>query len=241
MENKDISRIALQKIKESGRKPISKYVFSIKRVIFWSLVYLALIFGAISFSVLISLLLNNDWYLYNRFGFNFILKSLPYFWFVFLIVFTILGDFYYRKTFLGYRRKTIIIIFIYITLTVIFGSILSIVGIGDNIEKSLLKNVSVYRGFMFDKSEFWSNPEKGLLFGTIISIDDNFIKVIDHKNNIWIIDINQTTLGKKTEIKVGEIIKVIGNKNNDIFRADEIRPWIGNRNKQKMHINYMMR
>jgi len=242
MENKDISQIALEKIKESGRKPISKYVFNFKRVLFWSLVGISLVFGAISFSILISILFNNDWYLYNRFGFNFILKSLPYFWFLFLVIFTILGDYYYRKTFLGYRRSTITIIFIYITLTVISGSILSVIGVGQSLEKSLSENVSVYRGFMFDKNEFWSHPERGLLFGTIISIEDDFIKVVDQNGVIWIINTEGASFGTRAQIKVGEIIKIIGDKDmDDNFKANEIRPWMGNKHKQNININYMMR
>lgn len=242
MENKDISQIALQKIKESGIKPISKNFFNLKRVLFWSIVGISLVFGAISFSILISILFNNDWYLYNRFGFGFILRSLPYFWFVFLIIFTILGDYYYRKTYLGYRRKTITIIFIYITLTVISGSVLSVVGIGESIENSLSRNISVYQGFMFDKNEFWAHPENGLLFGRIIEIDNDLIKVIDQNGVIWIININEASVGRRAEIKVGEIIKIIGDKDfDDIFMANEIRPWIGNGHRQNFKFNYMMR
>ncbi|MFA6514930.1 MAG: hypothetical protein WCT42_01540 [Candidatus Paceibacterota bacterium] len=231
MENKDISQIALQRIKESGIKPISKNIFSLKRVIFWSLVGFSIVVGAVSFSVIISLLFNNDWYLYQKFGLNFIVKTIPYFWFVFLAVFTILGDYYYRKTFLGYRHRTITIVCVYIVITIVAGSTLNIIGTGKIIEESLRDHVPMYRGFIFDKDEFWSHPENGLLSGKIIGIKENLIQIIDSNGIIWIIDIDSAFVGGRAQIKIGETIKIIGDiDENNIFTVEQVRPWIGNKN-----------
>lgn len=242
MENKDISQIALQKIKESGLRPISKNIFNLKRVLFWSLVGMSILIGAISFSVILSVLFNNDWYLYNKLGFNFIFKSLPYFWFIFLAIFIILGDFYYRQTLLGYRHRTVTIVGVYVILTIIFGSILYVAGVGRIVEESLSKNVSIYRGMMFDKSEFWSHPEDGFISGQIILVDGNLIKIIDFKNNIWIVEIDKAFIGNKVQVKEGEFIKIIGDENNqNIFRAEQIRPWMGNKFNQNKNMNSIMR
>ena len=97
MDNKNISQIALERIKGEGIKPISRIVFSTKRVLFWVAVAVALVVSALAFSLILSALFNNDWDLYNKFGFSFILRTLPYFWFISLVVFIILGEFYYRK------------------------------------------------------------------------------------------------------------------------------------------------
>lgn len=227
MENKDISQIVLQKIKENGIKPISKNIFNFKKVLFWSLVGFSIFIGAISFAVIISLLFNNDWYLYNTFGLNFIFKTLPYFWFIFLAIFTILGEYYYRKTFLGYRHRTVTIIGVYIFLTIISGSILYVIGTGKMIEESLRNNIPIYRGFMFDKDEFWSQPEEGLLSGQIVEINGPVIRIIDLNGINWLISTNNASVGNRVKIEVGEIVKIIGNNNNDIFIANEIKPWIG--------------
>ncbi len=237
MENKTISQIALEKIKESGIKPISKNVFSIKRVLFWSLVGFSIIIGAISFSVILSILFNNDWDLYNKFGFSFIFKSLPYFWFVCILLLTILGESYYRKTSLGYRHRTVMIVFIYVTITIILGSILNIVGLGNIVEESMSENIPAYHGIMFDKNEFWSHPETGLISGKIISIDGNNLSIVDFNNNIWTINTENALIGGQTKIKEGEFIKLIGDvDDNNIFNAEQIRPWVGsklNQGKQK--------
>lgn len=223
MENKDISQIVLEKIKESGIKPISRKVFNFKRVLFWSLAGFSVVIGIVSFSVVLSILFNNDWYLYNKLGPSFILKSLPYFWFLFLLIFTVLGEFYYRKTFLGYRHRMTTIIGVYIILTVLFGSVLYIFGIGETVEKSLLENVPIYHVVIFDRDELWTHPEFGLLSGNIIEINGNTIKIVDLNNNIWVIDAGSTSINQ-AQLKIGDSIKVIGEDNDtdDVFTANEI-------------------
>lgn len=232
MENKDISQIALERIKESGIKPIPKNVFNLKRVTFWTFVGLSILIGAISFSVILSILFNNDWDLYNRFGFSFIFRTLPYFWFICLAIFTILGDFYYRKTTVGYRNSTIIIVGIYITLTVVSGSVLHFIGVGETIEGSLSKNISVYHGVMFDKDNFWTNPEEGLISGRIVSINGDSVRIIDFRNNIWDVSFGDAVIGKRVQIKEGVMIKIIGDTCSDgCFNAEQIRPWMNGKQK----------
>lgn len=225
MENKDISQIALERIKESGIKPISKKVFSFKRVLFWSLVGFSVVIGVVSFSVTLSILFNNDWYLYNKLGFNFIFKTLPYFWVACLLLVATLGKFYYRKTLLGYRQRTTTVIGAYIILTVVFGSVLYECGVGEVVEQSLTKNVPIYNNIIFDRNDFWSHPEEGLLSGKIIEVGDKVIKVVDFNGIVWVININNTFLDKKNKFEVGQIIKIVGDKDNDIdniFTAYEI-------------------
>lgn len=241
MENKDISQMALQKIKEGGIKPIPKNFFNFKRVIFWSLVFFSIIVGIVSFAILLSILFTNDWYLYNKLGLGFIFKSLPYFWVLALILFTILGDFYYRRTSFGYRYKTTTIVGVYILITIFFGSILHIIGIGKGVEESFHRNIPIYHGFMFDRDEFWSHPEEGFISGQIILIDGNLIRIIDIKNNIWVIETNDAFIGRKVKIQEGEFVKIIGGFGDGIFIAEQIRPGIGNRFNQNKKMDNMMR
>ena len=226
MENKNISQIALERIREEGIKPISRNVFNIKRVLFWSVVGSSFIVGAFTFSLVISALLNNDWDLYNKFGFNFILRTLPYFWLISLAVFTILGELYYRKTLLGHRRGFIVIIGIYLVSTTVFGSIFYLVGVGNFVEESLENRAPIYRNIMLNRHEVWSHPEEGLLSGIIIRVVDNEIEVVDLNGFIWLVGTKDSFVRGRTEIEIGERIKITGNVvNNNIFHADEIRPW----------------
>lgn len=228
MENKDISKIALERIKEGGIKPISRNIFNIKRVLFWALIFITLVVSALTFSLVLSNLFNNDWDLYDKYGFNFILKTLPYFWFVAFIIFIILGEYYYRKTLLGHRRDLMVVVGIYLLYTVFFGSLLYFIGVDDYVEQSLIKNAPGTNSFILNRHEIWMHPEGGLLSGEIMLVNDNEIQVIDINNFIWIVNTKDAFSHGKVKVEVGEKIKILGDKmENNIFNAEEIRPWIG--------------
>jgi len=226
MENKNISQIALERIKYEGIKPISRNVFSIKRVLFWSLVAISFIVGAFVFSISLSTLFNNDWYLYNRFGLNFIFKTLPYFWIISLAVFTILGEFYYRKTLLGHRKGIIVIVGIYLISTTLFGTIFYIIGLGSTIEEKLENNITSYRGVILNRYEIWSHPESGLLSGVITKVGENEIEIVDMDGYVWIVKMEALTVKGKMNILENDRVKIIGKIVNDnVFQAEDIRLW----------------
>lgn len=239
MENKNISQIALERIKGEGIKPISRKIFSIKRVLFWLAVALSLVVTALAFSLILSALFNNDWDLYNKLGFNFILKTLPYFWFLSLIIFIILGEYYYRKTLLGHRRNLFMVLGIYILYTVVFGEIFYLVGIGSFIEKSLLDNAPSYSNFVLNRHEVWLHPEEGLLSGTIVLVGDNEVELIDINGSVWIVNTERAFSYGNVNVEVDEKVKILGDKVEDnIFDAEEIRPWVGTGlNSQKKALN----
>lgn len=230
MENKNISQIALERIKEEGIKPLSRKIFSIKRVLFWVAVLTSLIVGAFIFALVLSGFFNNDWYLYNKLGFGFILKTLPYFWLISLAVFTILGEYYYRKTLLGHRRSFIFIMGVYMISTTIFGSILYSFGTDEFLENYIANKAPGYSNFIFNRYEVWSHPEDGLLSGTITKVSNDAIEIIDFNGLVWIVNTKDSSILGETLIKVGENIKIVGDSvSPNIFNADEIRSWMGMR------------
>lgn len=220
-ENKDISQIALERIKESGMKPLSKNVINLKRVFFWALVGFAVLVGSVAFSITLSLLFNNDWYLYNKLGFSFIFKSLPYFWVVCLLVFTVLGKLYYQKTLLGYRHTTAAIVGVYVVLTFSFGLVLYLLGDGESVEQSLFENVPFYRIVIFDRNDLWSHPEQGLISGRVIEVNGSVIKIMDLNNVVRVVNIGNVPLNNQAKIRIGGRIKIMGD-NDDIFSANQI-------------------
>ena len=234
-ENKDISKIAFEKIREKGIKPISKNIFNLKRVLIWSFAGFAVLIGIVSFAVTLSNLSNNDWFLVDKFGYSFIFQSLPYFWFFCLVVFATLGEYYYRKTYMGYRHRIIMVIGAYVVVTVVFGVILHLFSLGEKIEETIQNNIPIYKNITFNKNAVWSQPEQGLLSGRIIGINGDAVTIIDLNNNTWTINKADAKISPKTNIKIGEIIKIIGDKDNDndaIFNANKINPWKGTKPKK---------
>lgn len=227
MENKNISQIVQERIREEGIKPISRKVFSIKRVLFWVAVASSFVVGAFAFSLILSALFNNDWDLYNKFGFNFIFKTIPYFWLVFLLIFTLLGEFYYKQTSFGYRSRVVVIVGIYMISTAAFGAIFYGVGVGDFIEKFLDESAPTYRNIILNRHQIWANPEEGLLSGQITKVFEDNIEIIDFNGIVWIVDTGDVVIRGDLELESGDRIKIIGNKNEgNNFDADEIRPWM---------------
>lgn len=240
MENKNISQIAMDRIKENRIVPISRSIFSIKRVLFWVVVATSFIVGAFIFSFVLYALFNNDWYLYDKLGLSLVFRTLPYFWILSLVVFIILGEFYYRKTLLGHRRGLVVIVSIYLISTTLFGSVFYVVGFGDIIERSLSDTSPLYRNIILNHREVWTHPEEGLLSGEIIFINDNEIQIVDMDGYLWIINREGALIRGNIEVGIGNKIKIIGSKmDGNLFKAEEIRPWFGmgmnNRNLIIMH------
>ena len=226
MENKNISQIVLERIKEEGIKPISRNVFSMKRVFFWVAVAISFIVGAFVFSISLSALFNNDWYLYGKFGLNFIWKTLPYFWIISFAVFILLGEFYYRKTLLGHRRGLLVIVGVYLISTTLFGSIFYVVGFSESLEEKLENNMTSYRRVVLNRYDIWSHPEIGLLSGTITKIGENEIEIVDIKGNIWTVETRELFVNGSLRIAESDRVKVIGKiLSNNVFYAEDIRLW----------------
>ncbi len=227
MRTKNISQIAQERIIKENIKPISRTVFSFKRVLFWTLVFSSIIIGAISFAIILNALLDNDWYLFGVYGLNFVFKTLPYFWFMSLLIFMIVGDYYYRQTLLGYRKSLIFIIVVYLSSTIVLGSLFYWVGVGMYIEKSIENNMPSYRGIILNRHQFWSHPEDGLLSGEIIRIKEGELEIMDFDGLMWVIDTSQSKIYDDSRIEIGERVKILGKiKMGLIFKATEIRSWL---------------
>lgn len=225
--NKDISKIALDQIKKTGMEPVSRTIFNLKRVTFWTLVVFSMLVGSISFAIILSILVNNDWELYNRFGLNFILNTLPYYWLLCLVIFAVLAEFYYRKTFFGYRHTILSIIGFYITITIAMGGIFQLLGVGNHMEQYLFNNVRAYHNLRLNNAKFWVNPDDGLLVGEIIEVNNDRLRITDFSNRIWIINIPEFNEINTQQVQVGQIIKIIGDREDEnVFSAEIIKPFV---------------
>ncbi len=235
MENKDISEIVLKNIKEKGLKPTSRIFFIFKKLLFWFLIGASILVGSVSFAFVMSLLLNNDWYLYKHLGLFFIFKTIPFFWLICLTSFIFLAEFYYKKTYFGYRHRVIYIIGIYLIITVLIGFTFYSFGLDSKFENSLYQKVPVYRTINLNRQEIWSQPDKGFLSGEIISVKGESVKILDLNNMEWEIDIKDAIIGGRADLVEDQNIKILGEvKEKGVFSAQEIRPMFNNRAKLKM-------
>ncbi|KKQ46447.1 MAG: hypothetical protein US63_C0001G0015 [Candidatus Moranbacteria bacterium GW2011_GWC2_37_8] len=189
-----------------------------------------MVLGSLSFSVIMHFVESGDLDIVDHLQgglLNSALMLVPFFWLLTLILFAISAYFNWRCTKIGYHYRRRWIVLGSIALSVVFGSIFYVVGLGKQTDNIMSRMSPFYDQYKHRaRNELWLQPEKGLLTGKIIDIDEETEKLIvrDEDGKKWIVDdLNVKWENKKLE-ENGKIIKVIGEKNGEYeFRAREIR------------------
>ncbi len=229
MINQDISKKVLETIKEKKIKPKPRWAFLLKDYFIWLISIISLIIGSLAFSVIIFLVKNNDWDVYKQINnslLEFTILTLPYLWFVILILFIIAAYYNFERTKKGYKYQLYAIVISSIIFSALFGALLYNVGIGQAIDEVFAEKVPFYEKFRPDRRARWMSPEKGLLAGRIISIEEsgNF-QVIDMAGNVWKIIISGTTEINEKDIAIDKRVRIIGQKKDkNNFIAKQILP-----------------
>ncbi len=232
----DLSDKILKKIETDNIKPYSKWHFAGLRSIIWLIFAISILIGSIGAAVSFFLIKNAEWDLYKHFGHSFgefTLLILPWFWFIFIGIFTIIAFYYYRKTEKGYRMNTLKVVFLSIFISVITGLLLNVTSVPKKIETIFDKNMPLYSQMHKHRHQMWMKPEQGFLAGTIHACPDKtmiILKDLDGKD--WQVDISnaewcgQLSTESGTKIKITGSLQSYGNGASS-FKADEIRPWQG--------------
>ncbi len=222
----------LQKIKKDKVMPRAKWIFLLQNYLIWSFFILAILLGAIAVSVILFLLIDNDWeirhYLRRSFISHFFL-TLPYLWFFVLSIFSILAYFNYKQTKDGYKINSSLLISSSILASILLGIILFSFDFGHQTDRMFSHYAPRYNKIIRHKEDIWCQPQRGLLAGEILQAQNKYNFIIkDFKNNQWRIDGRKAIWRRRVDFKKGEFIKIIGVDNGDyIFTANEIRTWRG--------------
>lgn len=229
---KQIGESALEIIKQKKISPKSKWQCLLYGRMAWALSLVFIVIGALAFSVVIYMVKNNDWDMYSHLGdslVEFIIVTLPYFWIVLLILLICLAFFSSKFTEKGYRYRLVTLLSVGLLLNIGLGIIFYSIGFGRVIDSYLEDKVPVYNYMLINKAKMWTQPEKGLLAGLIISADKDQLIIKDYKGNLWNIELAENIIIKgRIEIVVGLKINIVGEKqDNNNFLAKEIRPLLG--------------
>lgn len=228
----DISKETLRKIKQQSIVPRPKGYFLLKRSTVWGFFVISIILGSIASSAAIFQLKNAEWDLYQHFRHSileFIWLVIPYFWGLFLIGFTFVAYYYFRRTQSGYRYRTITVAALSVLFSIIGGWGIYGAGISERMEKVFEDTLPFYRGVAAHKRMVWMSPDKGLLAGKIIAVTaKDMIRLEDLDGKIWHISTAATTWRGRLIPFPNLEIKLIGNRTGeDRFTANEVRPWQG--------------
>jgi hypothetical protein len=228
----EVTKKIMDKVKEGTVKKIPKWRFVVKRVFVWISLFVAILLGAFSVSMMIFQIVNVDWDLVPRMvpdaGFG-ILKLVPYFWLFISVLLFVFVYFDFKNTRKGHRYGGGVIIGLSFLVTLILGSVIYSVRASQFADDVFLK-VPFYRNMHMGREMMWNMPERGIIAGVIMKIEgDDAIVLEDMMKFIWNVNIEKARFGKgpvERLFVVGDRVKAIGKiVGPGSFKAEEIRPF----------------
>mgnify|MGYP006966067587 FL=1 len=229
----ELIKNTIEKIKQQRIVPEARWKFLARKYGTWALFAMIIFAGAASFATAYHLLSSLDWDLYHFMhvsAFYYALSIIPYVWLVFILLALVVAFIDVRKTQTGYRFSALKISVLIIGGIILFGLGMSVFGVGESINDIAARKVTYYgRHMITNKNSQWSQPKKGLIAGRIISVSKEIIKIDDLDGEKWDVVINEETLIRSAvALEKNEMIKIIGSiEEENIFKAQEIRPWMG--------------
>lgn len=228
----------MQCIKEQHLTPKPKWTFLFHDYFVMAISFAALLIGSLSLSLFLHSYIENDWDMYTRMGEDFTehaLKTFPYLWLLFIVVFIFYSFFVFSSSEKGYHYMQSRIITMSIVTSIFLGFGAYLVGIGEYVDDYLSEMIPYYQMVTGNHACRWQNPEHGLLAGMILSTGTSPLMIVDFNGETW------TTTGDDTfppdvERTQGTRIKIIGSvTDHRVFEIQEIRRFHGRILKQPCH------
>lgn len=221
----------IQTIRERDIKPAPRIYFVLKSAAVWGGFALAVALGAVAFSVILFSIQQTDFDLLGHLSHSrleFVLVMLPFFWIASLFVFLLIAMSTYKHSGKGYKLTTGRLAGYSAALSILLGTGVFLAGGGRALEQAFGLRVSIYESMQEKKVKIWSMPAQGYLSGDIITASDTTFTLRDFKGKIWTIEYPGAFVAPVVALEPGEKVKMIGKQvHDDLFRADEIRPWGG--------------
>ena len=231
MNSKENRRKILEIIKDEKIEPTPRWVFAIKSTGGWVSFLLAVIFGGLSFSVILYAIQQSEFSLIDHVGHSgmeMILSLLPFIWLIFFGVFFLVAIVGIRYSWKGYKIPILKQAGWSFGLSMIVGTLFFIGGGGSWLDGTFGTAMDNYKSIEERKIQIWSNPVDGYLSGTIQDVYEKSLTIRDFKSDEWTIDIGDAWIANPVLLETGERIKVIGDGTGTLeFKAEEIRPWGG--------------
>ncbi|MDD3487416.1 MAG: hypothetical protein PHF35_03510 [Candidatus Moranbacteria bacterium] len=222
----------LEKIKEQDIRPDSRWKYLAKKYSAWLVLAFTVLFCAVSASAVAYLSSQLDWdipFLAHGSGPFSFFKMMPYFWIVLAVLLAALAFFEIRRTERGYKFSRMKIFSVLFAGFLVFGFFSTQMGWGRKADQDAKRNLPFYGSLVTTKETQWSQPDKGLLGGTIESVDGNGFSLEDFSGKNWSVVVDESAdIRTAASLSEGEKVKVIGSEEaEDVFQAKEVRPWEG--------------
>ncbi len=220
----------IKEIEDHNLVPKPRWQFLLKRTTLWSFAGFATILGGVAVSIIIFVFVDHDFVAHtylNQSVFEDVLLTIPYVWFLALVILVVIAQYSFRHIKFVYHHATLLIVGLVLAGNILIGLVLNTIDAGEHIDNFLDRTVPYYSQLVYTSKDVWSHPEKGLLGGTVINaIKKQEFEMMDFHKVIWRIDINALQNDDIFLINPGVKIKIIGVKeNNSLFKAQHIFLW----------------
>ena len=225
----DNSTKLIGKIKEQQMKPIPRWRFRIKDLISWSLFIMAVVLGALAFSVILFAIQQMEFSLIAHMSHSWLellLGLLPFFWIISMVILLIIAIVSIKNSKKGYKFSISGIVGFSAALSILIGTLFFISGGGRWLENAFSINVSLYESVQEKKTKLWSMPEEGYLSGTITAFYGDSLQLKDFSEKTWTVILTNADVVPAVRFNEGEKIKLTGRMLSDSrFAGEKIRPW----------------
>lgn len=218
----------LEKLKAEKISPKPRWYFTVKNYALWGMGILSLVIGGLSFSVIIYLVRNNDWQIYNELDGSlaeFILLSMPYFWIIILALFLLFIYYDIRQTKKGYRYPILWLFTGSVVVSILCGSLFFTLGMGQYIDDILGQKAPFYNRMVNPQFMYWDRPDEGRLIGVIISESrpgEYIIKDIRQKE--WMARFDERVMLPPGGVIIGQPFRLFGEMMDNVFIIHRVKP-----------------
>lgn len=227
--NEELSNKIIERLNKDSILPIPKWRFNILYGFFWLGALMSVIIGSLAFATILFLII--DLRMHGIFEVSHsaleIMLFIPYLWLIVLCIFILIAKISLRHTKRGHQYRLRYIVASSLILSIIFGSFLTLVGVG-KLTHDTLNRTSIYNYTTYDAQDAWDQPIVGRIAGVVLSVNNknNFI-IKDFEGALWHIQIATSTYGHVFTPKANSIVRMSGiyDASSSIFIATSIYEW----------------
>jgi len=222
LENKIIKEIESKQV-----KPLSRWVFLLKKIIVWVLIISFLVLAGLSLAILALIIRYGDWDIYQFLNFSpaaFFLRAFPYVWLLGVIAFLLAAFYRIRRADGAYSYPLIYHGLVGFAVIILLAGIFYFSGLAQKAETWLAES-KVYRQANYLRAS-WSNPEMGLLAGTLKMKGEDLV-LVDFNNQAWGLMVPALYFPGQELLIEDKKIKLIGRRQATSFNffVEEARTW----------------
>ncbi|MEI8174533.1 MAG: hypothetical protein WCG28_01120 [bacterium] len=219
----------MEQIDENKIVSLPRWRFVLLRVFFWLLAIISVIVGSLAVGAIFFLFI--DYHQHGLFevshDVNDFLLAIPFVWIIIFVLFIMIAKIGVDHTQKGYKYSFYKIVFGSVLLSVIFGSILNIIGVGE-MTHGLLNKIPVYNFTTYDSMDAWDRPNIGRLGGVVHSIKDNSdFSITDFGGHIWQIHLSTSKNNDSFIPELNSTVRMSGmfESSSNVFVTPLIYEW----------------